>query len=410
MSEQVGRPGPAISPLRQQLLEDFTKLLYKSSRPVQTPTRWKASSEGLAGTKQSRYIAPDEDVGDWVLAPRPDDVPGILEELEAPVDLLIRQTQSPGDIIMLTAAIRDLHLAYPGKFRTDVMIRKPCQELFENNPYITALERNAPTTNTLQAHYPLHNHSNQLPFHFIHGFRQDLEQKLGLPIDPTCFYGDLHLTAEEEENPLPLKDNPFWIVNAGCKYDYTNKLWEFARFQQIVDHFKDITFVQIGSSNKYHFHKPLEGKNVINLIGRTTLRQCMSLMYHAFGVITPVSFPMHLSAAIEMHPKFVKRVMTNNQRIWRPCIVIAGGREPPHWEAYPTHAFLHTVGELPCCLHGGCWKSRIERRNDGDGKDTSLCFRPHTTSSGQVIPECLNLISADLVMEHMIRYMKAFGL
>ena len=51
--------------------------------------------------------------------------------------LILRNFQSPGDIVMLTAAVRDLHLAYPGQFVTDV--RTSCPELWEHNPYLTAL-------------------------------------------------------------------------------------------------------------------------------------------------------------------------------------------------------------------------------------------------------------------------------
>lgn len=34
--------------------------------------------------------------------------------------LILRNFQSPGDIVMLTAAVRDLHRTYPGEFITDV--------------------------------------------------------------------------------------------------------------------------------------------------------------------------------------------------------------------------------------------------------------------------------------------------
>jgi ADP-heptose:LPS heptosyltransferase len=34
--------------------------------------------------------------------------------------LILRSFQSPGDVLMLTAAVRDLHRAHPGKFQTDV--------------------------------------------------------------------------------------------------------------------------------------------------------------------------------------------------------------------------------------------------------------------------------------------------
>ena len=35
-------------------------------------------------------------------------------------NLLLRNSQSPGDVMMLTAAVRDLYAQHPGKFRTAV--------------------------------------------------------------------------------------------------------------------------------------------------------------------------------------------------------------------------------------------------------------------------------------------------
>ena len=51
--------------------------------------------------------------------------------------LILRSFQSPGDVLMLTAAVRDLHLAAPGQFQTDV--RTSCPALWENNPHLTPL-------------------------------------------------------------------------------------------------------------------------------------------------------------------------------------------------------------------------------------------------------------------------------
>jgi hypothetical protein len=39
--------------------------------------------------------------------------------------LILRNFQSPGDILMLTAAVRDLHRAHPGEFLTDVRTSCP---------------------------------------------------------------------------------------------------------------------------------------------------------------------------------------------------------------------------------------------------------------------------------------------
>ena len=54
-------------------------------------------------------------------------------------------------------------------------------------------------------------------------------------------------------------------------------------------------------------------------------------------------------------------------------VVVAGGREPSQWEAYPHHQYLHTNGALRCCDAGGCWNARVVPLGDGDGKDGNLC-------------------------------------
>jgi hypothetical protein len=85
-------------------------------------------------------------------------------------------------------------------------------------------------------------------------------------------------------------------------------------------------------------------------------------------------------------------------------VVIAGGREPSHWEAYPHHQYLHTHSALPCCDAGGCWKSRVVPLHDGSANDQSLCTFPVTLASGQVLPRCLDMITAGAVIEAIERY------
>jgi hypothetical protein len=78
--------------------------------------------------------------------------------------------QSPGDVLMGTAAVRDLHQAHPGKFQTDV--RTSTEALWEHNPYITKLSESDREVQTIEMHYPLIHQSNQRPYHFIHGYVQ----------------------------------------------------------------------------------------------------------------------------------------------------------------------------------------------------------------------------------------------
>lgn len=74
--------------------------------------------------------------------------------------LILRSFQSPGDVVMLTAAVRDLHTAYPNQFQTDV--RTSTDELWLNNPHITRLEEHAEDVETINMHYPLIHQSNEL--------------------------------------------------------------------------------------------------------------------------------------------------------------------------------------------------------------------------------------------------------
>jgi ADP-heptose:LPS heptosyltransferase len=297
--------------------------------------------------------------------------------------LILSNFQSPGDLVMLTAAVRDLHLRYPGCFHTDV--RSPCPQLWEHNPYITPIAHSESGVESIDCEYPLIHRSNSEPWHFLHGFIDFLNHKLDLGIELTAFKGDIHLAPREKEWISQVQEItgikvPFWIVNAGGKLDYTIKWWDHARYQAIVNRFRGrILFVQVGES--HHHHPRLEG--TLDLRGRTDLRQLIRLVHHAQGVLGPVSLTMHLAAAVEVAPGMPKN---------RPCVVVAGGREPPHWEAYPHHQFLHTVGALPCCDNGGCWKARTFPLGDGDERDRpqNLCVRVVNQ-----LPACMDLITAE---------------
>jgi ADP-heptose:LPS heptosyltransferase len=310
--------------------------------------------------------------------------------------LILKNFFSPGDIVMLTAAVRDLHLTHPGEFLTDV--RTACDALWEHNPYLSRLDEGDPQVEQIQCEYPLIHQSNQLPYHFIHGFRLFLQERLGVEIRPHAFKGDVHVSALEKSWLSQVEETAgvgarFWIIVSGGKHDYTAKWWDPERAQQVVDYFQGrLRFVQCGEAN--HHHPRL--KNVVDLVGKTDLRQMVRLMYHADGVVCPVTMFMHLAAAVETKPGRPQN---------RPCVVIAGGREPAHWEAYPHHQYLHTNGALPCCDSGGCWKSRVEPLGDGDEKDHSLCLRPVTLPSGRRLPQCLEMITADDVIRAVERYL-----
>jgi ADP-heptose:LPS heptosyltransferase len=314
-----------------------------------------------------------------------------------PRKIIFKSMLSPGDIVTLTAAVRDLHLSHPGKFITD--IRTSADKLWENNPYITKLNETDPSVEVMEVHYPIIHRSNQTPYHFIHGYRLFLEEKLGIKITPTAFKGDIHISNQEKTwmsqvQEITKTPTKFWLIVSGGKYDFTAKWWNPARYQEVVDALQGkVQFVQVGEAG--HNHPKLHG--VIDLVGKTDIRQMARLMYHADGVVCGVTFLMHLAAAVETKPGMPKQ---------RPAVIIAGGRESSHWEAYPSHTFLHTIGALKCCNEGGCWKSRVAPLGDNDHKDKSLCVAPTPSENNIVIPKCMDMIKASDVIAAINRYLE----
>lgn len=299
--------------------------------------------------------------------------------------LILTNYQAPGDAVMLTAAVRDLHRCYPGRYLTDV--DTDCPELWENNPYLTPLERGDADVRVIECRYPLIEQANDRPVHFVHGFIDNLNRQLGLSIRPTRVAGDIHLSDEERSAPSLLErltgePTPYWVIAAGGKFDCTIKWWHPRRWQAVVDRLRDrVLFVQVGAS--HHYHPALKG--VLDLRGRTSLRHLVRLVYHARGVVCPVTCLMHLAAAME-----------------RPCVVVAGGREPATWEAYPGHRFLHTIGRLPCCATGGCWRSRSVPLGDGDSKDDPAHLCMDTVNH---LPRCMDLITPEQVVAAIESYL-----
>lgn len=305
--------------------------------------------------------------------------------------IFLKEFQSPGDILMLTAAVRDLKLSHP---EYHINCRTSAQELWQNNPYLDRSVTEGNADKVIQCHYPLIHKSTQGAYHFIHGFRLYLEEQLNIKIPSGEFKVDVHLSEQEKRDQFigNIVDNKsFWIVDAGYKSDFTCKFWEFARFQEVVNRTSDkIRWIQIGASE--HNHKILD--NVINLVGKTTHRQFVNLMWRASGVLTPVSYPMHLATMQwKDHPDAK-----------RPCVVIAGSREPSVWEQYTCHQFIHNCGALDCSRKGSCWKSRIEKLNDGSCQDNSICIHPVKSNSGQMIPKCMDMITVDEVIRRIMMY------
>lgn len=244
--------------------------------------------------------------------------------------------------------------------------------------------------------------SNSSGLHACSSYRTSLLERLarfGVKIAQGVSIPEIYLSKEEVNMEAEI-DRRYWLITTGGKTDYDSKLWHYDRWQEVVNARPDITFVQIGSLGDYH--PVLEGANVINMLGATEsaedytpdindgMRRLFRLFYHCDGSLGIVSAQMHIAAAFE-----------------KPCVVVAGAREPASFEAYPYHRYLHNQGAMLCPKAGketvgctspikSCWRRKI---NACPNKRVMK-----TAYGDQRVAKCIEMISVSDVLRAMQTY------
>ena len=208
--------------------------------------------------------------------------------------------------------------------------------------------------------------------------------------------GDIFLTDEEKNDNLIKKlygdQTKYWVLAPGGKSDCTTKIWDWRRFQEVIDFFEDrIKFVVIGKSD--HIVERLQ--NVIDLTDKFNkdLRGLIKLIYHADGGVGGVSFLMHMAAAVP--PK------EGTSR--KPFVGIYGAREPTTFTAYTNHQILHSNGVFSCSPFGGCWQSRVIPLAKSQEGNKRLCHKP-VSVDGRMIPACMDSITSQDVIRAIEKY------
>jgi len=288
-----------------------------------------------------------------------------------------------GDQVVFTGALRALHKSQPERFITGINIDRDI-DLLWNNPYISKVVSNDPSvkvfTKSIGGNFRNYKTSGK---HCIEVFVEKLAKMLDVQIKIDEMRGDIHLSDEEQSRPPSgLEGRRYWIIVAGCKTGVPTKSWSTVNYQAVVDALAGkIHFVQCGS-RQAGWHPPL--RDVTNLVAKTSVRDLIRTIYHADGVLCPITSLMHLAAAIPVKSTYLNP---------RPCVVLAGGREPITYVTYPGHIVLATIGKLPCSLKP-CGHSKFAPKGG--------CKRPITMGS-QKIPECMKLIQPSQVVTAILR-------
>lgn len=309
--------------------------------------------------------------------------------------------RAPGDTVILTAFIRDLKLARPD-FKLCVHATG-ADQLLAYNPNLTPGNLDI---QPIRAEYRDGIDACRLRGehrHCINEFHRDFFRQTDIQVPLTEPRPDLHLSPKElAERPFSY---PYWVVCAGYKSDMPAKGWSAARFQEVIERTskRGYRWVQVGArptGRVRHTHFPL--KNVVDRVGQTNLRQLMQLVYHSAGVLSGASLCMLLAAAF-----------------WKPCVCIAGGRESWHWLSFSRdnpaladaaarvvvpHRVLTTIGQLDCCASRACYAKQVVPPHSATKfPDGYLCQRP-AEDAGQVLPECMRLITTDQVIDALESY------
>lgn len=293
---------------------------------------------------------------------RMDGKPSPVGQIAKP--LILKMHLNHGDALVMTAAIYSLHRSHPGRFLTAADTGS--NDLFYGNPDVIQIDlaRKLGATE-LQMHYPAIHQSNERGIHFMQAMCEHVGEALGIYVPLMTNRPCIYLRDGEKMKTV----RPMWLVNAGYTDQFSAKWWGSENYQSVVTSLAGkITFIQVG--DKSDTHPRLNG--VIDMRGETNLRQLAALVESSAGVLCGLTLLMHMAAAFE-----------------KPAVIVAGGREPGQWNAYPYQHLLHTVGNLDCCKSAPCWKSTV----NGDN---------HCTNVSAGLPMCMRKITPQEVADKIL--------
>jgi len=268
-------------------------------------------------------------------------------DVASPLRVMLKNHQELlGDRMGMTSLVRDLKATYP---HWQIYVAVANDEVWRNNPHVAGIVLpGAPDPEKVDlavdvGPFRATQASRGNGVHFMRAWNYGFIRATGLPVHAGPMRADLHLSPEElSYQPVAGR---YWVFNADTN-NMGSKRWPAARWREVLRSLPGIRFVQVGLA-KDRLEDYGDEPNVMSLVGRTDVRQLFALVAHAEGCVSLISSLMHVAGAFD-----------------KPCVVLAGGREPATFEQYPAHYFISRVGMLDCCRDLACWKNSITACRD----------------------------------------------
>lgn len=251
--------------------------------------------------------------------------------------------QSLGDNLLLTVLAAEIQK----REKVRIWIKSDHAQLFENNPHVsrifpldTFMSRHVIELfggKVIRTDYTTYNpvtDQDAIPEkHITLKMADNVPIKGSVDIKPCIFLTD----AEKQKGIYGKKQIVIITSNTTARMPMLNKEWFGQRYQEIVNRFKnDYTIIQLGAVGDYTL------QDVIDLRGKTNIRESAAILNQSALMISYVGFMMHLARAVDC-----------------PSVIIYGGREKPEQSGYTGFTNIYSPVECsPCWFHSRCNYSR----------------------------------------------------
>jgi hypothetical protein len=272
-----------------------------------------------------------------------------LKIFSAKPDAVISFGISPGDDLLCSIVAQQLK--QKGYKRIWMLTCFP--EIFFNNPHINKVIKQDESGNislpmrkyfksieTTFIH-PWYTHYNkitdrdEIPLkHIVHLMCDKANVEYPEIIKPNFYLTDI----EKRKGKLFYNQVCIHSTGVGAKQHMQNKDWYPERFEEVVLSLKNkYTVIQIGTANDHLL------SGVIDMRGKTTVREAAAILYNSKFFIGQVGFLMHLARAVDCK-----------------AVIIYGGRERPDQSGYDYNINLYSpVYCSPCWYWNYCPNDKI---------------------------------------------------